>query len=426
MRNKRKSFISLFLILVLLVVMTACGGKDSNSKETKSGQSGDKVTVEFWTISLQPTFNDYFNELIADFESKNQNIKIDWKDFPFDAIVNKLLTSIASDSAPGVVNLNTEFANQMGYRGALVDFNTVLSDEEKAEFFPGIYNSTMIKDKAYALPWYTGTSVMFMNKGLIEKAGLDANNPPKTKEELNEWSRQIKEKTGAYGYVVGLGMNSIIEEGISILNEDKTKAAFNTPETIKHIEDNLAIIDEGIAPKDKINYDKLLQMMASEEIAILTSAPSSLNQLKTSAPDVYKQLVAAPIPVGKGNTRTSATMNLTVPSSYPHQEEAIAFARFVTNAENQLKFSKVANTLPSTIKSAEDPFFSENDGSLEGTAKTISVQSLDKASDVMFGIEQSSEIAEIINLHIENIVLNGGDIKSELDAAEKKINDLLK
>ena len=53
--------------------------------------------------------------------------KIDWKDYPYDAVLNKLMTNIAGGDAPDVVNLNTELANQMGTKDALVDFNQELT-----------------------------------------------------------------------------------------------------------------------------------------------------------------------------------------------------------------------------------------------------------------------------------------------------------
>jgi len=432
MSFKGRRLISLLLASMMMVgLLAACGSDSSGNKEAASSGNNDskkpaeQVTVEFWTISLQPTFNDYFNKLIADYEAKNPNVKIDWKDYPYDAVLNKLMTNIAGGNAPDVVNLNTELANQMGTKDALVDFNQELTADQKAAYFQGIYSSTEMNGKAFALPWYTGLPVLFMNKDLVVKAGLNPDNPPKTKQELNEWGRQIKEKTGAYGYIFTMEARTLLEENLPFLTEDYKKAAFNTPEVEAYVNENVQLLKDGVIPKDIINYDKQVQYFASEQVAMSLSSSPFINKIKTAAPDVYNKMLAVPSPVGKAGIRYSNTMNIVVPSATSHKKEAVDFAVFVTNAANQVEFSKIANTLPSTVESAKDPFFSENDGTLEGVAKTVSAVSLDKAEDFYIGVESAKDVNQTITKALQDIYLNGTDVKKTLTTAESDVNKIL-
>ncbi|MDK8179568.1 sugar ABC transporter substrate-binding protein [Paenibacillus sp. UMB4589-SE434] len=432
MSFKGRRLISLVLASMMMVgLLAACGSDSSGNKGAASSENNDskkpaeQVTVEFWTISLQPTFNDYFHKLIADYEAKNPNVKIDWKDYPYDAVLNKLMTNIAGDDAPDVVNLNTELANQMGTKDALVDFNQELTADQKAAYFPGIYSSTEMNGKGFALPWYTGLPVLFMNKDLVVKAGLNPDNPPKTKQELNEWGRQIKEKTGTYGYIFTMEARTLLEENLPFLTEDYKKAAFNTPEVEEYVNENLQLLKEGVIPKDIINYDKQVQYFASEQVAMSLSSSPFINKIKTAAPDVYNKMLAVPSPVGKAGIRYSNTMNIVVPSATSHKKEAVDFAVFVTNAANQLEFSKLANTLPSTVESAKDPFFSQNDGTLEGVAKTVSAVSLDKAEDFYIGVESAKDVNHAVTKALQEIYLNGADAKKTLNEVEGEVNKIL-
>ena len=423
MKSSVKRFLSLFLSVLLIVgVLAACGSEQSSSKS----KSGGKVEVEFWTIALQPTFNDYFNDLISKYEEKHKNVKVVWKDLPYDAIQNKLLTSIASGSAPGVVNLNTEFANQLGTKGALLDLNKELTKEQKAAYFKGIYKSTELDGKAYALPWYTGLPILFLNTELVKKAGLDPSNPPKTKDELNQWGKTIKEKTGSYGYVFTMEARSILEEGFNLLSSDYSKADFNNDGVKAYIKGNMELMKDGVIPKDVLNYDKQIQFYGSGQVAMILSSSPFINKIKTASPDVYKEMVAVPSPVGKAGIRFSNTMNLVVPAKTKNKKEAVDFAAYVTNAENQLAFSKAASTLPSTVESAKDTFFYKNDGSLESQALSASADSLSKATDFYLGIPNANDVNSIINKHLQNIYLNDANIDQELNAAEKEVNDVLK
>lgn len=410
------------VFLLVLGVLAACSSDGSGAKDSDSGKDG-KTTVEFWTIALQPTFNDYFNDIIAKYEDEHPNVTIDWKDFPFDAVQNKLMTSIASKQAPDVVNLNTVFANQMATKGALVDFNQQLTDEQKGIYFDGIYDSTVQGEGAYALPWYTGIPVLYINKNLAEKAGLDINNPPQTKEELANWGKQIADKTDSFGYVFSLGTRSILEEGYKIVEDDK--AIFNNDEVKEYIQSNLDLIEGGVIPKDVPTFGKQVELFGSEQVAMIISSSAFINQLKTASQDVYENTIAVPAPTGKAGIRFTNTMNLVVPKDSKNVDAATEFAHYVSNDANQLAFSKAANTLPSTKEAAKDEFFYKNDGTLEGQALTASVESLDKATDFYLGVESASDVDSAITKHLQNIYSNEQDLDAELEAAEKEVNDIL-
>ncbi|WP_427050593.1 ABC transporter substrate-binding protein [Paenibacillus sp. TC-CSREp1] len=430
MRTNRKGF-TVLLLLTMFMLLAACGGNDSTKGTPDTGSTGQStaaakdVTLEFWTIALQPTFNDYFNDLIAKYEGSHPGVKVEWKDYPYDAISQRLLTSTASGKSPDVVNLNTEFASQLGSKGALLNLSEYLTDEQAKSYFEGIYNSTVLGGKAYALPWYTGTEVLFMNKKLVEKAGLDPANPPQTREELVEWARQVHEKTGAAGYAQQLVSKLFPIDGIPILNEDKTAAAFNTPEAEAMITQMRDLMKEGVVLKEDADFSKQIQYFSGEQVAFQLSGPTFINFIKTSAPDVYKNTVAVPLPTGKANLRLSNSMNLVVPQKSKNPKEAVEFAAFITNAENQTAFSKVANTLPSSKASIQDPFFTDSDGSLEAEAKVASSQSLDKATDYMVGVPSASDINSALTRGLQEILMNGADIKETLNKVEKEVNDII-
>ncbi|MEK3793537.1 sugar ABC transporter substrate-binding protein [Paenibacillus sp. FSL R7-0204] len=436
MGTNRKGF-TVSLLLTMSMLLAACGGNGNTKGTPDAGSTGEPgtgaeataaaepVKLEFWTIALQPTFNDYFNNLITQYESSHPGVTVEWKDYPYDAISQRLLTSTASGKSPDVVNLNTEFASQLGSKGALLNLNEYLTDEQAKSYFEGIYNSTVLGGQAYALPWYTGTEVLFMNKKLVEKAGLDPASPPQTREELVEWARQVHEKTGAAGYAQQLVSKLFPIDGIPILNEDKTAAAFNTPEAEAMIAQMRDLMKEGVVLKEDADFSKQIQYFSGEQVAFQLSGPTFINFIKTSAPDVYKNTIAVPLPTGKANLRLSNSMNLVVPQKSKNPQQAVEFAAFLTNAENQTAFSKVANTLPSSKASIQDPFFTDSDGSLEAEAKVASSQSLDKATDYMVGVPSAADINSALARGLQEILMNGVDIKETLNKVEKEVNNII-
>lgn len=401
--------------LLMLGIFSGC----SSSNEKKGDAKGDKE-IEFWTISLQPTFNDYFNEVINNFEKENKGYKVVWKDYPYDTLKNKLLTSISSNDVPDIVNLNAEMALSMGSKAALSNADDYLSDNQKNSFFEGIYDAPKFKDQTLAVPWYTTCPVMFVNKSILEDAKMSAENLPTNFEDYIDWANELHEKSGKYATTAVPDVrDTLVTNGVKVLNDDHTKAVFNSSEAIEVLTDYKKMIEDGVAPKDASTIDAQVQMFASEQLGSVINGTTFINALKTAAPDVYENTLAVPVPYSH---TLSSSMFLTVPEKSNNKDLAYKFVNYVTNAEEQLAFSKVANTLPSTKETVKDSFFTESNGSLEDDAKVASANSLDKANELALDVELFDEI----NKGIQNILLNGADVKSELNRTVDAVNEKLK
>jgi len=81
---KRLGIFALLGLLLSWVVSCSFGSSNSASQQSKSGEP----QVEFWTMQLQPQFTDYFQKLIAGFETQNPGIKVRWVDVPWSAMVS--------------------------------------------------------------------------------------------------------------------------------------------------------------------------------------------------------------------------------------------------------------------------------------------------------------------------------------------------
>ena len=321
------------------------------------------ITLNFWTISLSPNFDDYINGRIEKYQDEHPGITVKWTDLPYGSMENKLLTSIAGGNSPDVVNLNTGMALTLAAKNALVDLNKEATDEQRSIYFPDLYNSTKLGDSAYAFPWYFGLSVFMYNKKIYEEAGLDPNKPPVTLDELKQQAVQIKQKTGKYGFtLVSNPPADLYFSGVPMISEDKKTIILNTPEALAWAKWNKALYDEGVIPKDSVGADAnyATDKYQGGQIATLTTGANFLNRVKTNAKDVFDNTLVAKMPAKKeGGNYQASLMDVVVPTMSKNHSEAIDFANYITNDESQLEFCKVVNILPSTKKAAADPFFTQ-------------------------------------------------------------------
>ena len=423
----KKKLLSTLLCAAMAVSMLAgCGGSDSNAAADNSTASdatettasadnqasGEDVTIEFWTIDLKAAFGDFFNDMIAQYESENPGVTVNWTDVPYGDIQSKLVTSVAGGAAPDVVNLNTQFTLTLAGQGALVDLNKEATDEQKSIYIPDLWDSAKIGDSVYAFPWYASPDIMFYNQELFDEALEEA--------------EEFYNKTGAYLFMPDEFFNILFEEGIDVLNADKTAAAFNTQETVDLLNKYKEYTDKGVIPKTKWgDWDEMLKLFESGKLAIVSSSGSSLSRIKDEAPDIYEKVgVSTPL-TGKNGLSRNPLMNLVVPEASKNHEAAIAFANYVTNDANQLAFCKEVSIFPSTTAASEDPYFTSDTATLEGQASAMSAKASLTSKDFSLGIGDQSNIQTAVDKAYEAAITNGDDVQTALDQAEADVNGIL-
>lgn len=363
--NREMKFRSLFIIMLLLsmIFVSAC----SNSKGTQNEGANKKETIEFWTMQLKPTFTDYIQNMINDFESKNPNIKVNWVDVPASDLQQKMLSAVSSKTAPDLVNLPVGFATKLVSMDALVHINEALTKEQQDQYFAGGLKAYTTYDSkvTYGIPWYLSIEETLYNAEIFKKAGLDPNNPPKTFEEAAEVAKVIKEKTGKYGFYpsldLSLPLRYMVMFGAPLLNEDGTKAAFNTPEGLHMFQYFTDLYKNDLIPHSIITDDerKGIDEYAAGNIAIFSTGPQYLTQIKENAPDVYKDTLTSEGITGKSGLHNMSVQGLVIPKQSKHQKAAIKLALFITNPKNEVEFSKLTTIYPSNKKAIEDPYFTQ-------------------------------------------------------------------
>ncbi len=356
----RKKF-SFIIFLGLLLSANGCSNSSNSSAEE----------VEFWTMQLQPKFTQYFANLNSDFE-QNRELPIRWVDVPWSAMESKVLTAISANTAPDVVNLNPNFASVLATRNAWLDIDEVISPQQKAAYLPQIWQANSIEiceaeaceTTTFGVPWYLTTRVTIYNQQLLQQAGIKE--PPTTYQELATTARQIKEKTGQYAFFVtfvpgdsGEVLESLVQMGVTLLDESG-KAAFNTPEGIAAFNYWVDLYREKLLPPEVLTqgHRYAIELYQGGEIALLSSGAEFLEAIATNAPTIAEVSATAPQITGKTGKKNVAVMNLAIPRNTDQPEEALNYALYVTNTENQLAFAKAANVLPST-KEAVDKYIQE-------------------------------------------------------------------
>ncbi len=412
-----------------LFYLGACVSQNNSTSQTNQVASG-KTKLVFWTMQLKPSFNNYMPDLIANFTQQNPTALVEWVDVPWADMEQKILSAIASNTAPDVANLNPQFATKLAEKNALVDMQTAISDRDRALYFPNIWKANQLEGKTFGLPWYVSTDVTIYNRDLFAKAGIAQ--PPKTYTELAIAAQQLKSKTGKYAFMLTMDgsqvLESMVQMGMELLQPDG-KAGFNTDAGKLAFNYWVDLFEQKLIPREILTdgHRKAIELYQAGELAVLITGPQFLQLVAQNAPDIAKVSDVAVQISGSTGKKSAAVMNVVVPKSSQAQDLALKFATFLTNDVNQLSFSKVENSLPSTIEAAADPYFSQlpKDAAPFTKARIISASQLLQSEVLIPPVKNLENLRKIIYEELQLAMLKQKSSSEAIAIAAQRWDNLL-
>ncbi len=407
MKSLLLKFALLLVVLLLIIIMFPVRPKNSDD------------SVIFWTLQMSD-FAPYMNKVIKDFEAQNPDIKIQWIDVPFSEGEKRTLASVLSDNPPDLINLNPDFAALLAQRGALYE----IDDRYTSQFNKPVINSLKLNDRLYSLPWYATSAVTIYNKNLLQKAGVRL---PSTYEDVAEIASSIRQKTNAYVLLPNITENDTM---LRILNKYGVNSAekINAEQSIRVFNLFKDLYQKNLIPKESITqtHREALEKYMAENIVFFQAGANFLTMIKENAPSTYKNTDVAPQITGKLGQNDFSLMNFVIPVRAKHKEEALKFALFLTNKENQLELAKLTNVLAVNEEALKDNFYkSYAEDDLLSKARVISAKQLYNIEPSMKPQKNQKELNTLVNTAVQQILINKNTTKNILDDVSAKYEKLI-
>jgi multiple sugar transport system substrate-binding protein len=223
--------------------------------------------VKFWTLFTGGD-GEFFDAMVKAYNASQSDVIMKADTVKFTDYYTKLTASLAAKTAPDVVvchasNLvnyvpNNVFVPLDSY---IAKANVNLSDFEAAALKGCTFNG-----KLYALPLDVHPLIMYVNKDLLKKAGIDK--IPTTYDDVLADAKLVQEKTGAIGIACDdttatykaytftrVFMSYLKQQGLTYLDATNKKANFNNDQGVKAYQlINDMVNKNGVTPKG-LDYD---------------------------------------------------------------------------------------------------------------------------------------------------------------------------
>ncbi|MDU0315651.1 ABC transporter substrate-binding protein [Phycicoccus sp. M110.8] len=200
-------------VLATSLVLAACGGGDGSSSDGAGAPKADVLkdakgvtTVSFWH-AMDGKNAEVLTQLVKEFNDQNKG-KIEVKATyagKYDDAITKYKAAIQSKSTPDVIqiyDIGTQFmidAKQTVPMQSFIDRDKL----DVSDLQPNITGYYSVDKKLNSMPFNTSMPLLYINKSLFTKAGLDPNKPPTSLDEIRTAAEKLSKKNGGpadYGF----------------------------------------------------------------------------------------------------------------------------------------------------------------------------------------------------------------------------------
>src|SRR3954453_17577573 len=344
-----KTISALAAVAALALGTAACGGGSNGSGSGSSSQqaSGPATgTITIWARDAQKTF---MSQLVDDY-NKSHKAQAKLSIIPSAQFVQKFGTAAASGSAPDVASIDLVFLPYFASQGALEDITSVANSlPYKDSLSPAHRKLATFENKTYALPFTAEASVLYYNKDLFKKAGLDPKKPPTTTAEILADAKKLRalgKDTYGFAFAGACGGCNVFEftphvwaSGGDVLSADGKKATLDTPQVTDALQFYHDMFAAGVMPSG-VKTDS-----GSQQAPTFSSGKLGMTPLGAFAVSTFKgskvNFGVAPLPGKDGGTASFAGGDeIAVPSGSKNKPAAQEFVKWATDEAAQTVLAK--------------------------------------------------------------------------------------
>lgn len=439
MKNKIKAII---LIIFSIFLLSACSNSNTSkdaSTETSGGTNGEKIKIEYYHVNAETQGGKTVSELVENFNKNNDHIEVvaTYNPDMYKGLMQNLQAKQAAGESPALVQVGWAFldyfSNNFDYvspADAIEKFDKEDPNFLKDNFLENILDlAKNSKGDQVGIPYSLSTPVLYINKDLLKEAGLDENGP-KTWQEVHEFAKTVKDKTGKYGLYIQepadfWGQQALIESNGAkmITNENNNpKASFASEGGIAAMKLYQDMVSDGSALH--ISWDEGVQSFVDGNIAMCYTTIARRQQIQNGA-QFNVSSIKSPIFEGQDRKVPAGGCFLAITATDDEKIKAAwEFEKYLYGIEQVAMWTKGTGYTPPRegVAEAENglkSFLEENE-----MMKPAIEQSKDVVSWASFPGNAGLE-AEQLLLDMRDEILSGANVSESMTKTQDKINELL-
>ena len=429
-RSRRAMLLGTAVLTAGALLLTGCGRSSDAGSPSSSGTGAAiddkpaKGTVQLWAEGAD---GDKLPDMIAEFKKANPDVDIKLTKVPSDQFASKMTAAITAGTVPDLLFAYTEDQPALLNTGGFDPVPDGLA--KKDDFFPAIWNNSIVKDVQYGVPWYTYANMLIYRSDLAEKAGVTA--APKTWDEQKAFGEKLKAAGSEFPFALAVNYDKYsagqlqvmaVQNGGAFLNADHTKWTLNDPKNVEALDYWAGLIKSGLSSPDGPQFlDTVPWSSQGKNAAIVDGGPwfKAWFNDANGADWAKDHLAFAQNPTGPdgGKGATTGGGSWLVPKDAKNKDASWKFVRWMSASAQQVKWYQIFGNMPA-LKAAWD------DSAMKGDPMLETVRSALDNGVAQPNVPTWSQVGDVIGKQMERVVRGGVSAKDALDAAQQQAESI--
>ena len=250
----------------------------------------------YYPVAVGGPLTKIVDGMVDEFERKNPDVKVNaiYAGNYNDARI-KALAALKSGKPAQLSVMFSIDIYELIEQYAIVPFDDLVSTyEDKAwlySFYPTLMENGVTDGIVWGIPFQRSTIVMYYNKDLFRKAGINPNNPPETWSELVSHGKKIKNNTNSRGVMIpSTGypywmFGALTMQNVQVLmNGDGNETYFDHPSVIGALQYWQDLGNKHkVMPSGTIEWGTLRKNFLEQKTAIMWHSTGNLTTVKKNA-----------------------------------------------------------------------------------------------------------------------------------------------
>ncbi len=318
----------------------------------------DSKTISFWAMGSE---GEMVGKLLPKFSAENPDIKVIVQKLPWSAAHEKLLTAFAGNTMPDISQMGNSWIPEMVAIGAISPLDEIAQTLEKGDYFQGIWDTNVIDNKIYGIPWYVDTRLLFYRTDTLSRAGY--NSVPETWDKWHAAMKKIKSNIGDKRYSILMPLNEYeplvtlaLQVDDPILKDNASRGNMNSAGFKKALGFYKSMFDEKLAPTAAAaEISNVHHEFGRGFFNFYITGPWQIGEMKRRLPEeVQGDWATSQMPGPNGYGASSAGgSSLVLIKNSKKKEASTKLLAFLSRPEIQREFFDLTGDLPAR-KSAWD------------------------------------------------------------------------
>ncbi|WP_291636917.1 sugar ABC transporter substrate-binding protein [Clostridium sp.] len=363
---------------VILAFVMVSSMSFSGCKKAADSTKPEVTTIQFMETLTSPARTKFVKELVADFESKNKDVKVELISEPWEQAHDKIITMSAANQLPDVIEMGANWVSEVGATGKLEDLGPYLDkwDQKDTLTETSLKLGKAYKDTLYVIPHSLYFQAMYYRNDWLKTAGIDV--PITTDDFFNTAIKMTDASKNKYGYSFRGGAGSwtlmsnfiMTNGGFSNYFDESGKCVFRKPEAVETFV-KFTDMYKKAAPKDALNWGY------AETVAAFTAGSTALiiqdSEVIVSCEEKMAEgtFETGLCPVGPDGKRylQGGYIGFSMTSASEKKDASWKFISYMMSPEVNLKWGVNNSVIPATKVPADNSDFKK--GKIAAYTNTI-------------------------------------------------------